>query len=134
MNDDLAIDEENPYRSPRYDWERSAGRKQIRYRSALQAIRAGSWRGAKFGAKWVGLFLGGLAFILCAFVGVRLYFHIYQHGIDVRYALEALFILCRFFLFTLILTFMTAVVSAILMGSGEWVAYWQSGQKPAGSQ
>jgi hypothetical protein len=129
LDDESAIEDDNPYRSPRADMQVAVGRRVVRYPSAIKAIRAGSWRGAKFGAKWVGLFLGGLAFILCAFVGIRIYFYIYRQGIDVRYVLESFFILLRFFLFVLIATFGTSLITSIMMGIGEGIAYWRLGGK-----
>jgi hypothetical protein len=129
MSDELTILDENPYRSPESLVLSPVFRAEIKYPSAIKAVLGGAWRGAKFGAKWIGLFLGGLAFILCAIVGVQLYYHVYRHGFDIRYALDAFLIICRYLFFVLTATLFTSVISSFIMAFCDGMSYWQFGGK-----
>jgi hypothetical protein len=129
IQNNLAALEENPYQSPMYGGHNANSRKKVEYHSAKEAFAAGLRRGAKFGAKWMGIILGSLTFILCLFVGVRLILFVCRQGYDYRYIMDALMILGRFILFTLVTTFGTSLISAFMMGVAEWHSHWRSGRK-----
>jgi hypothetical protein len=122
--------EENPYQSPLTDSQDASSRLECKYPTATRAVLAGAWKGAKFGAKWMGLILGSIVFVICVFFSVEIVYRIYRQGYDYQYVLEGLKLFGSCILGVLLITFYTAIISAIIMGVSEGVSYWRSNKKP----
>ncbi|MFZ1933218.1 MAG: trypsin-like peptidase domain-containing protein [Thermoguttaceae bacterium] len=130
MNDELTTVEENPYRSPLTDGQ-NAQPSAAAYPSASSAFLAGAKRGATFGANWVGLALGTLAFLLFAIIVIVVSITAYQYGLVAFRNLGALKGMFMFIFACAWTTFCAAAASTIIMGIGETIAYLRQKKKDA---
>jgi hypothetical protein len=131
MNDELTIPDDDSGLSPSAVGRDTSDGPRIVYPSAAKAFRAGAWRGAKFGGKWTALILGSLLFVVNLAMLAMLLYCMYRWPTD-QPPLTFLDVLKLVGVCILVLvhtTLVTAAVSAIIMGIGEGISYWQSGRK-----
>jgi hypothetical protein len=123
MNDQPTTTDTNPYRSPSIVGQDAAVRQ---YASAGQALRAGAWRGAKFGAKWMALIWAVPFVALFVFVCGAILYRTYSYGYNSGFFWSGLEMLGTWILFFVYGTFCAGLACAVGMGLGEVVPYWRS--------
>jgi hypothetical protein len=130
MNDESTAIDENPYRSP-LSTGQDASQSEVKYPSATKAFLAGAKRGAKFGGKWMGLILGSLLFVtIVAMIAMIVYRINYWPGYKPPSFLELSKGVGMCFLALAYAVFLTAAISAIIMGIGEGISYRRSRKEP----
>jgi hypothetical protein len=118
---------ENPYKSPTAARQTPTSQPPLVYKSRWQAVRAGLWRGAKFGGKWMAIVCIALVAISFAFIAA-IAFDRMRKGIDVRpswmhLSLELLKALSATILAIAWVTIVGAIAGAAIMGAAAAVTY-----------
>jgi len=124
--DELTTAEENPYESP-LAVEPDATKPS--YPSAKKAFLAGAKRGAKVAGKWMGLILGSFALLVFAIICFGILHRLYRLGYDDWHPSEGLWTMVMLIVACAYSTLVAAIISAVIMGTGEVVSYWRSRRK-----
>jgi uncharacterized integral membrane protein len=126
------MEDPNPYLSPVIPQVSTEVKVQPEYPSRTKAIAAGFWRGAKFGGKWMAIILIFLSILLWIFFAAAfLYFWLYK-GADFRLLankLEPLKMLGITIGTILYISFLSAIVGALIMGAAAGISYRKSSRK-----
>jgi len=116
----------NPYVSPAILDTPKARQDGRRYRSRMQAVLAGLWRGAIFGGKWMAAILIVLAILVWTPIVVLFLYRWLWQGCDAGEMIKVLHPvrgICLTLLFIINGTLCAAVVGALIMGTAAGITY-----------